>query len=86
MDEEEMAMMKQLGIPVGFDSTKGKAVAGNDVGAVRKLIASSGGIRMFIGWRIVVAMRGFSLGRYPKRVDRLRNSYSPVYLLILLML
>ncbi|GAA0153093.1 hypothetical protein LIER_37621 [Lithospermum erythrorhizon] len=37
MDEEEMAMMKQLGIPVGFDSTKGKAVAGNDVGAVRKV-------------------------------------------------
>lgn len=37
MDEDEMEMMKKLGIPVGFDSTKGKPVAGNDVGAVRKV-------------------------------------------------
>ncbi|KAK4404584.1 U4/U6.U5 small nuclear ribonucleoprotein [Sesamum angolense] len=37
MDEDEMEMMKKFGIPVGFDSTKGKPVAGNDVGAVRKV-------------------------------------------------
>jgi len=28
-------MMSQLGLPVGFDSTKGKQVAGNDAGAVK---------------------------------------------------
>ncbi|KAH6779461.1 U4/U6.U5 small nuclear ribonucleoprotein [Perilla frutescens var. hirtella] len=37
MDEDEMEMMKKFGIPVGFDSTKGRPVAGNDVGAVRKV-------------------------------------------------
>lgn len=37
MDEDEIEAMKKLGIPVGFDSTKGKPVAGNDVGAVRKV-------------------------------------------------
>lgn len=37
MDEDEIEMMKKFGIPVGFDSTKGKPVAGNDVGAVRKV-------------------------------------------------
>nr|GMC96678.1 ribosomal RNA processing protein 1 homolog [Ipomoea batatas] len=37
IDEDELEMMKKLGIPVGFDSTKGKPVAGNDVGAVRKV-------------------------------------------------
>lgn len=37
MDEDEIEAMKKLGIPVGFDSTKGKPVAGNDVGSVRKV-------------------------------------------------
>lgn len=37
MDEDEIEAMKKLGIPIGFDSTKGKSVAGNDVGAVRKV-------------------------------------------------
>ncbi|KAG6414414.1 hypothetical protein SASPL_127136 [Salvia splendens] len=37
MDEDEMEMMKKFGIPAGFDSTKGKPVAGNEVGAVRKV-------------------------------------------------
>ena len=37
MDVDEIEMMKKLGIPVGFDSTKGKPVAGNDVGSVRKV-------------------------------------------------
>lgn len=37
MDEDEIEAMKKLGIPVGFDSTKGKPVAGNDVGEVRKV-------------------------------------------------
>lgn len=37
MDEDEMEMMKKLGIPMGFDSTKGKPVPGNDFGAVRKV-------------------------------------------------
>lgn len=36
-DEDEIEVMKKFGIPVGFDSTKGKPVAGNDVGAVRKV-------------------------------------------------
>ncbi|KAJ6742890.1 U4/U6.U5 SMALL NUCLEAR RIBONUCLEOPROTEIN 27 KDA PROTEIN [Salix viminalis] len=31
MDEDEIEMMKQLGIPTGFDSTKGKPVPGADV-------------------------------------------------------
>lgn len=34
-DEDEIEMMKKLGIPVGFDSTKGKPVAGADVSGVR---------------------------------------------------
>lgn len=33
--EDEMEMMKMLGIPTGFDSTKGKAVPGADVSGVR---------------------------------------------------
>lgn len=35
MDKDEMEMMKMMGIPVGFDSTKGKHVDGNDVSGVR---------------------------------------------------
>ncbi len=35
MDSGELEMMKLLGIPVGFDSTKGKPVAGNDVSGIR---------------------------------------------------
>lgn len=35
MDADEIEMMKKLGIPVGFDSTKGKHVAGSDVSGVR---------------------------------------------------
>lgn len=35
MDTDEIAMMKMLGIPVGFDSTKGKPVPGADVSGVR---------------------------------------------------
>lgn len=35
MDADEIEMMKKLGIPVGFDSTKGKQVAGADVSGVR---------------------------------------------------
>ena len=34
-EEDEMEMMKKLGIPVGFDSTKGKHVPGADVSGVR---------------------------------------------------
>lgn len=34
-DADEIEMMKVMGIPVGFDSTKGKSVPGNDVGGVR---------------------------------------------------
>ncbi|XP_075507567.1 uncharacterized protein LOC142544398, partial [Primulina tabacum] len=37
VDEDEIEMMKKFGIPMGFDSTKGKPVSGNDVGAVRKV-------------------------------------------------
>lgn len=35
MDEDEMEMMKKLGIPTGFDSTKGKPVPGADVSGVK---------------------------------------------------
>ncbi|KAJ6923488.1 U4/U6.U5 small nuclear ribonucleoprotein 27 kDa protein [Populus alba x Populus x berolinensis] len=35
MDEDEIEMMKQLGIPIGFDSTQGKPVPGADVSRVR---------------------------------------------------
>lgn len=35
VDEDEMEMMKKLGIPSGFDSTKGKPVPGADVSGVR---------------------------------------------------
>ncbi|KAM0883339.1 hypothetical protein ACQ4PT_031747 [Festuca glaucescens] len=35
MDAEELEMMKMMGIPVGFDSTKGKYVPGADVSGVR---------------------------------------------------
>lgn len=35
VDEDEIEMMKKLGIPVGFDSTKGKPVPGADVSGVR---------------------------------------------------
>lgn len=35
MDEDEMEMMKKLGIPTGFDSTKGKPVPGADVSGIR---------------------------------------------------
>ena len=34
-EEDEMEMMEKLGIPVGFDSTKGKHVPGADVSGVR---------------------------------------------------
>lgn len=34
-DEDEIEMMKKLGIPVGFDSTKGKPVPGADLSGVR---------------------------------------------------
>ena len=34
-NEDEMEMMKMLGIPTGFDSTKGKPVPGADVSGVR---------------------------------------------------
>ena len=34
-EDEEMEMMKKLGIPVGFDSTKGKPVPGSDMSGVR---------------------------------------------------
>ncbi|KAJ8500869.1 hypothetical protein OPV22_011421 [Ensete ventricosum] len=34
-DPDEVEMMKILGIPLGFDSTKGQPVAGNDVSGVR---------------------------------------------------
>lgn len=34
-EDEEIEMMKKLGIPVGFDSTKGKPVPGADVSGVR---------------------------------------------------
>lgn len=35
VDAEELEMMKMMGIPVGFDSTKGKYVPGADVSGVR---------------------------------------------------
>ncbi|CAN1229065.1 U4/U6.U5 small nuclear ribonucleoprotein 27 kDa protein [Linum grandiflorum] len=35
MNEDEIEMMKMLGIPTGFDSTKGKPVEGCDVSGVR---------------------------------------------------
>ncbi|KAF2309446.1 hypothetical protein GH714_002603 [Hevea brasiliensis] len=35
VDEDEIEMMKKLGIPIGFDSTKGKPVPGADVSGVR---------------------------------------------------
>jgi hypothetical protein len=35
MDAEELEMMKMMGIPVGFDSTKGKHVPDADVSGVR---------------------------------------------------
>lgn len=35
MDANEIEMMKMMGIPVGFDSTKGKPVEGNDVSGIR---------------------------------------------------
>ncbi|KAB2600154.1 U4/U6.U5 small nuclear ribonucleoprotein 27 kDa protein-like [Pyrus ussuriensis x Pyrus communis] len=35
MDEDEIEMMKKLGIPTGFDSTKGKPVLGADISGVR---------------------------------------------------
>ncbi|KAK8967768.1 hypothetical protein KSP40_PGU005637 [Platanthera guangdongensis] len=35
VDNEEMEMMKMMGIPVGFDTTKGKHVDGADVSGVR---------------------------------------------------
>lgn len=35
VDSDEIEMMKKLGIPVGFDSTKGKPVMGNDVSGIR---------------------------------------------------
>lgn len=34
-NEDELEMMKMLGIPTGFDSTKGKPVPGADVSGVR---------------------------------------------------
>lgn len=34
-EDDEIEMMKKLGIPVGFDSTKGKPVPGADVSGVR---------------------------------------------------
>lgn len=34
-DPDELEMMKNLGIPLGFDSTKGKPVAGTDMSGVR---------------------------------------------------
>ncbi|KAL9399517.1 hypothetical protein Peur_008478 [Populus x canadensis] len=36
-DEDETEMMKQLGIPTGFDSTQGKPVPGADVSRVRAI-------------------------------------------------
>ena len=35
VNEDEMEMMKMMGIPTGFDSTKGKPVPGADVSGVR---------------------------------------------------
>lgn len=35
MDADEIEMMKKMGIPVGFDSTKGKPVPGADVSGIR---------------------------------------------------
>lgn len=35
VDADEVEMMKKLGIPVGFDTTKGKQVTGADVSGVR---------------------------------------------------
>ena len=35
MDVNEIEMMKMLGIPTGFDSTKGKHVEGADVSGIR---------------------------------------------------
>ncbi|XP_026457693.1 U4/U6.U5 small nuclear ribonucleoprotein 27 kDa protein-like [Papaver somniferum] len=35
MDNDEIELMKKLGMPVGFDSTKGKPVPGADVSGIR---------------------------------------------------
>lgn len=35
VNEDELEMMKMMGIPVGFDSTKGKPVPGADVSGIR---------------------------------------------------
>lgn len=35
VNEDEVEMMKKLGIPMGFDSTKGKQVPGADVSGIR---------------------------------------------------
>jgi len=35
MDEDEEAMMAAIGLPVGFNSSKGKKVEGNDVGTFK---------------------------------------------------
>lgn len=35
VDQSELEMMKMLGIPLGFDSTKGKPVPGANVSGVR---------------------------------------------------
>jgi U4/U6.U5 tri-snRNP-associated protein 3 len=35
VDADEIEMMKKFGIPVGFESTKGKPVTGNDVSGIR---------------------------------------------------
>lgn len=35
MTAEEMEMMKMMGIPIGFDSTKGKHVPDADISGVR---------------------------------------------------
>ncbi|CAN0886633.1 hypothetical protein LINGRAHAP2_LOCUS15416 [Linum grandiflorum] len=36
MNEDRMEMMKMLGTPTGFDSTKGKPVEGADVSGIRR--------------------------------------------------
>ena len=35
MDADEIELMKTMGFPVGFDSTKGKPVPGADVSGIR---------------------------------------------------
>ncbi|KAG6493848.1 hypothetical protein ZIOFF_048851 [Zingiber officinale] len=35
IDPDELEMMNMMGIPTGFDSTKGKPVSGNDVSGVK---------------------------------------------------